>query len=224
MTPAPVVEAKTLTQEQIDAALLTQNDVPAGSTLDTTTGEEVTDEETDVSTSHNPPECKEIVEGLGEGKGDREPQAQGDVSFGNEEYQFMAETIEVWDATLNAAALDELTTALTQCGLDTTTDADGTVGTATVTALDMPNYGDRTLAVRVVVGSASGGFDLSLTIDVVVAASGNVSVSVLTGAFAPVDPAVLQKVLPTARRRSTKRPETSRLLHPRTYAGALGGH
>ena len=198
---APVVEVKSLTQDQINAALLTQADMPAGWTQDTSTDAPAEEDSAAPAEdeTYAPPECKAIVEDLSSGESEKTPVAEGKVSFGTAEFQFLAENIQTWESDLNQAALESLTAALSACPSYTTTAADGTVSQYTISALDMPNYGDRTLAVRLaIVGDAGMLGTLSFTLDVVVVASGNVSVSLVAGGFTPVDPAVLQQITSTA--------------------------
>lgn len=202
-TPPPVVEARSLTQAEIDAALLTQAEMPPGWTQDTSEDGAADEQDAltgdDEASTYDPPACEEVVEGLSGDRAEREPVARGEASFGTETFQFLAEIIETWEGSLREAALDDLVEALSTCPQYTETAADGTATTMTISALDMPNYGDRTLAVRLAAApTESGGFDISFTLDVVVVASGNVSVSIVAGGFAPVDPAVLQQVTSTA--------------------------
>lgn len=199
---APVVEAKTLNQAQIDAALLTQADMPSGWTEDTTTPtaeDDSADAADGAEDVYAPAECKAITENMRGDTVDKEPVASGKASFSTVDYQFLAENIETWESTLNQSALETLTTALSACPSYTTTAADGTVTQYTITALDMPNYGDRTLAVRLAIGGDAGMLGtITLTLDVVVVASGNVSVSILAGGFTPVDPAITQQAASSA--------------------------
>lgn len=97
-TPAPVVEATSLTQEQIDASLLAQADMPEGWTL--TPAEEGASPlgGEDSGTVYEPAECKALLEGLDSTDAERVPVAEGEVSFATEDFAFFSQVIETWDS------------------------------------------------------------------------------------------------------------------------------
>lgn len=190
-----------MTQEQIDAALLVQSDMPTGWTQNAPGADEPeATEEAEQDLTYAPAECKDVVEGLSSGEeSEADADASGEVSFSTENYQFIEEEIASGVGQMNVAKLNALTDALSACPSYTTTDAEGTISQYTISALDMPNYGDRTLAVRLAAGSdPNAALNLTLTIDIVIVSSGNVAVSLVVGGFQPVDPAVTQQVASTA--------------------------
>lgn len=198
---APVVQAVALTQEQIDAALLTQEDMPAGWTampVDGDTDPEDAAEDDAGPSTFDPPACEDVASGFGDTDETREPVATGKVGFGSEELTFLSQDISTWDSGLRSKRLDDLVEALSACPQWTETTADGTSTTSTITALDLPNHGDRTLAVRMATTAGSEAFSMTFTLDLVVVASGSTSITVLAGGLAPVDPAVLSQVVATA--------------------------
>lgn len=204
-SPVPVVEVVAMTQTQIDSALLTASDLPSGWTADapsdtqTASGTDAQDVAGPDQGVYSPAECKDLVGGLSKGDvASPTPTAQGSVSFSTENYQFLAEKIETWDHNMDVGALDEMTAALSTCPQYTVTDPDGNVTTSTISALDMPNYADRTFAVRIAATSRGESLSLTLTLDVVMVAAGNTSVSLVAGGFRPVDPADLQQVAAAA--------------------------
>lgn len=192
----PVVEAVSLSQEQIDAALLTQAEAPAGWTV--TTGEGSDDEAEDAGAAEEdlsvyaPAECKDIA-GVEVGEADKEANAEGAVAFANADYQFVAENIATWDGSLRAGELDRFAAELSKCANYTVTDPDGTVTTFTMSALDVPNYGERTFAVRLAAQGDASALNIGMTLDVVIIASGHTSVSLVAGGFKALDPAVVQQ-------------------------------
>lgn len=199
-TPEPVVEAADLTQAQIDAALLTQADMPAGWTQDAPGADAQTplsDEGEDLAV-YEPAVCKDLLNSLGDTAA-VDPVAEGEVSFSTADYAVFAQSIQTWDKTFDQGKLDELVASMSACSNVVQTDPDGTVTTSTISALEMPNYGDRTFAARIAASTPIEGLgDLTFTIDFVTVATGTTSVSFVAGGFEPVDPAALQALITTA--------------------------
>lgn len=186
-----------LDQQQVDAALLTQADMPTGWLQDTSAPvRPAPDASAPAEVVYDPPACAEIAAAIDDDTPtDRQPLAAGEATFATDGFTFLVETVETWEPDLRTASVDALAAALSACPSYTQTAPDGTVTTTTVTALDAPNLADRTVGVRV---AASSGTSPTIVVDVVVVVTGSTSVSVVAGGLTPVDPEVLQQVVATA--------------------------
>ncbi|NMR20471.1 hypothetical protein [Cellulomonas fimi] len=186
----------TLTQEQIAVALLTETELPSGWTQDASSAMPLdAGAASTEALAYDPPQCAAVVSGLaGTTSAARVPLATGTASFGGRGFAFVSETIETWEPGTSTAELDTLTAALPDCAEYSQTAATGQVTTTRVTTLDVPEHGDRTLALRLEASSGEGGMNLFLTLDVVLVVAGDVAVTLLAGGTDPLEPELLQEI------------------------------
>ncbi|HEY3547989.1 MAG TPA: hypothetical protein VGK17_18105, partial [Propionicimonas sp.] len=133
-TAAPA--ALTLTQAQIDTALLSQEDAPEIWVVDTT-GTSPFADSTDPATAstYSTPECQTFFSLL-EGDPAEKPSAKGDVAFSRtDDFGLLYEEIASWPTPLADGEFDAIVAALAACTQYTETTPDGTVTTNTLTPL-----------------------------------------------------------------------------------------
>lgn len=169
-------------QEQVEAALLTVQDMPTGWSEDTSGDEEDSQDTTE------PAECAQIFDAMLWEQQD--PVAKADVDFTAGGFgPLLSQSIASFDDP-TAEALAGITDALNQCPEFTSVDADGVRSDVTATALSFPNVGDSTVAVRLNFTAE----DFDVVFDVIVVSIGNNSMTLVAGGLTPVDATDLEEL------------------------------
>lgn len=177
---------QTLTEAQLEAALLTVPDLPTGYTAAADDG----DEEDDGDTAGANAECSERFEALGDAEGsvaDAEANFEGGLGVVLEQ---SLESFE--DEDVLAQRFDDVVDVLSDCPSFTTTDDTGATTELTISPLSFPKLGDDTVALAV--AGTSGGFDLRLNL--VLVRLGRNAMNLAQGGLT-ADAAVLEQVART---------------------------
>jgi hypothetical protein len=179
---------ETLTEAQLDAALLTVPDLPTGYTA--AAADDGDEDEDDGDTAGANAECSERFEALGEAEGsvaDAEANFEGGLGV------VLEQTLESFeDEDVLAQRFDDVVAVLSDCPSFTTTDDAGATTELTISPLSFPNLGDDTVALAV--AGKSGGFDLRLNL--VLVRLGRNAMNLAQGGLT-ADAAVLEQVART---------------------------
>ncbi|AEI13174.1 hypothetical protein [Cellulomonas gilvus] len=186
-SPTPEPEVLSLTQEQVDAALLTADDLGDGWIVDTVSGMDLLGDDTDDDDrTVEPPECSALMEAM-EGMADDEPTATGVVQLAAESApQVVAQRIETI-ADTDVAELAGIEGVISACPTVRETAADGAVLEMALETFDVPQVGDGAVGVA---ASTQG-----LTLHFVFVAVGDQHVTL---AALGLDPAAIGELASTA--------------------------
>lgn len=175
---------RSLTREQLEAALPTIQDLPTGWSV-VAQGDEALDDD-DVESTVSPPECEAVFDALGEQ--DTEPVAEAAVDFGRGELgPFLDVSIASYEEALEPGRLQAAADALSTCPDFSVEDPEQTVNFS-ASALSFPNLGDETLAIRL----AGDIDDFAVTADQVLVVVGANVVSLTALSLMDNDPAALE--------------------------------
>jgi hypothetical protein len=131
-----------LTQADLEAALLSVPDLPTGYKQGT-----VTPDDDDSPTQSDSPECAERFEALGDA--DEEALAKAEAAFeGPQLGSVLEQTLAAFDDEDRLSdRLEEFTVLFSECPTFSSTDADGVTSTFTISPLSFPKLGDETVAI-----------------------------------------------------------------------------
>lgn len=178
---------ETLTEAQLEAALLTVPDLPTGYTAAANDGEDDAD---DGDAAGANAECSERFEALGDAEGsvaDAEANFEGGLGV------VLEQTLESFeDEDVLAQRFDDVVDVLSDCPSFITTDDTGATTELNISALSFPKLGDDTVALAV--AGKSGGFDLRLNL--VLVRLGRNAMNLAQGGLT-ADAAVLEQVART---------------------------
>ncbi|MCH1868772.1 hypothetical protein [Nocardioides sp. CFH 31398] len=171
-----------LTEEQIQAALLTIEDLPSGWT------KEASEEDDESEDTIDPARCQEVLDALDEGTGDPAVDGEADFSKGGPFGTFLNVTLSTYDEEVDEDAVQNISDAFTECPEFTTTDAAGEVSDVTVSPVSFANLGDQTLAVRMEFASS----EFTIQVNVAYVVIGHNVLAFLLGGVAGSDAAELE--------------------------------
>jgi hypothetical protein len=166
-TTAPPEEVEgggdeTLTEAQLQAALLTVTDLPTGYTAAADDG--VDDDADDGEPVGTDADCSARFEALGESEGTET--ASADVDFEGGFGVVLEQSLESYeDEDVLTKRFDDVVDVLSECPSFTTTDDAGATIELTISSLSFPKLGDDTVALAV--AGTSGDFDIRLNIALV---------------------------------------------------------
>jgi hypothetical protein len=179
-----VEEADTLTQRQVESALLAVEDMPTGWSMDTP-------EDSDSEDVIEPAECGALFEALDKAP---DPVAKAEAVFTAGGFgPFLEHGVTAFDESA-ADQLDQVVDTLNQCPEFSSTDAEGVTTEFTTAPLSFPNLGDRTLALRF--QGSTGGIDV--VVDTIFIAIGSNGISLVVGGLVPMEGAELESIATTA--------------------------
>jgi hypothetical protein len=150
-----------LSQAQVDAALLRVQDMPSGWTKEKNEPEDESDDKIE------PARCQEVLDALDEGF-DEDPAHEGEVNFSNGGPfgTMFNHSISTFEDEVDSDATQKIADAFGSCPEFSSTDAEGTRTTFTVSPMSFANLGDQTLAF--VLNADSDGFEISLNMAMVI--------------------------------------------------------
>ena len=178
---------RSLTEEQLRAALPTVQDFPSG------WSQEQVDETEDESQDDvvTPPECQAVFDAMA--SDDVEPAAEVTAEFAQGPLgPFLTVGISSHESDVDPSHLDSAVEALGSCPQFTVTDSESTVD-FNVSPLSFSNPGDRTLALRLDAETE----DLELVVDQVLVIVGANVVSLASAGFETIDAATLEALAQT---------------------------
>lgn len=171
----PPQQVTPLTKAQLTAALPTAKELGKG-------GWKIAKSSSTSSSSKekvSPAACKTVYDSL-------EPDLSGNkVASVDRDYKasdwgpFVSVTMTSYKQVPAQGVFDALAQAMSTCPKFTSTNAKGVKSSYSVAPLKFPNVGDQTFAIRMTVSNKSGGFNLTMTVDVAMATKGAASVAVI---------------------------------------------
>ncbi|MBO9567407.1 MAG: hypothetical protein J7503_01165 [Cellulomonas iranensis] len=178
----------TLTQAQVDASVLTTADFPAfvddpDALLDTP----------DDGTTYDPAACGDVLDGLEVVAADQTPSAVAHIGLSSDG-AILGQDVSSYAAPFAESWVEDVAARIASCPTFAVGFPDGSQATATLSALEIPAYGDRSTAVRAVI--AADGFELIQ--DLVLVTIGQVQVALGVGGIEAADPATLDQIVTTA--------------------------
>lgn len=174
---------ETLTEAQLQAALLTVPELPTGYTA--AAAEE--EEEDDSEATGNSDECSAKFEELGEAEG--QEAASAEASFEGGFGVVLEQGLESYeDEETVSQRFDDVVEVLSECQAFSSTDDDGVTTDFTIGALSFPKLGDDTVALAVT-GKTP---DISVSLNFVVVRLGRNVMSIAQGGLT-TDPAALEQ-------------------------------
>lgn len=178
---------KTLTEAQLQAALLTVPELPTGYKAAAAQDQDDDDSETAGTSA----ECSDKFEQLGEAEG--QESASAEASFEGGFGVVLEEGLESYeDEDTVQQRLDDVVEVLSQCQTFSSIDDDGVTTDFTIGALSFPKLGDDTVALALT-GKTS---DLNVSLNFVVVRLGRNVMSVAQGGLT-TDPAALEQAART---------------------------
>jgi len=191
-TPSPTAttEHLSLTQAQVEAALLHPTDVAADWVVEATGFDLFAEEESTGPSTVEPTACGPILDALE--ADDVAPTATAKVHLTNgDATQLVAEQVETVPGT-TAADIEAMAAAIAACPTFTETDADGVVTSFELLTLPVPSLGDGSVAFALT-GTSD---DFEAEIDAVLIAAGDEQITLLT--LGVTDASVLTQVATAA--------------------------
>lgn len=173
-----------LTKEEIEAALLTVNDLPSGWAK---SPEEADDDSEDTI---DPARCQDVINALDDDWSDAAARAEANFNKGGAFGTILSQTISSHAEEVDADAVQKIADAFSECPSFTSTDADGEVSEVTVSPMSFANLGDQTLAVAMSFESSM--FTVSVNIAYVVI--GHNVLALINGGVGGADGAELEKI------------------------------
>jgi hypothetical protein len=174
---APEVAAGALTQAQVEAALLTLEDLPSGWSINTSSADFEESEDTT-----EPPECGVLFDSLDEAA--MTPVAKAEAEFtAGDLGPFLFHAVQSFEEDV-AGHIESVTDVLNQCPEFSSTDAAGVRTEFSTAPLSFPNLGDQTWALRLQ-GSSQ---DIDIVFDVVSIALGQNLITLVAVGFQLLQP------------------------------------
>jgi hypothetical protein len=150
-----------LTQQQVNAALLTVADLPSGWTL----GEPSEDDDSD-DDEISPAKCGELVDAMSADEQDAVAEGERNFNKGGPFGTLMGVSISSYEDEVDSDKLTEIADVFGECSSFKGTDSEGVVTEYKVAPLSLANIGDKSLALTMTVESE--GFTIPINIYLVV--------------------------------------------------------
>lgn len=173
-----------LTKAQIDAALLTVNDLPSG------WAESPEEADDDSEDTIEPARCQDVMDALDDDSGDAAAEGEANFNKGGAFGTIMSETISSYAEEVDADVVQEIADAFAECPSFTSTDAEGEVTEVTVSPMSFANLGDQTLAVAMSFESSL----FTVTVNVAYVVIGHNVLALINGGVGGADGAELEKL------------------------------
>jgi hypothetical protein len=152
-----------LTQKQVNATLLTVEDLPSGWTLGEPSEDDADDSDDD---EISPAKCAEVVEAMGADEEDAVAEGERDFNKGGPFGTVMGVSISSYENEVDSDKLTEIAAVFGECSSFNGADKEGVVTEYKVAPLSLANLGDKSLALTMTVKSE--GFTIPINIYLVV--------------------------------------------------------